>query len=238
MNDLGTIWVYLAQKPLLWLSLTVAVFWLAQQLYNRCGQWPLLNPVLLSMLALVSLLTLTHTPYDTYFDGAQFVHFLLGPTTVALAVPLYQYYGRLKRYWLPLLIALLVGSSTAVLSVWALSRLTGLSEVSLLSMLPKSITTPIAMGIAQEIGGLASLTAVLVILTGIVGAVTAPSLLKLVGIQDNAVKGFAIGLSSHGIGTARAIQIHTEMGAFAGLAMGLNGISTAILVPLCVSILL
>ncbi|ALG67725.1 LrgB family protein [Beggiatoa leptomitoformis] len=238
MNDLNTIWVYLAQTPLLWLSLTLSIYWLTQRIYHHYGQIPLLNPVLFSMLCLVILLQLTHTPYQTYFNGAQFVHFLLGPTTVALAIPLYQYYDRLKQHWFPLLLTLVIGSTTAILSVWALGFLTGLSQTSLLSMLPKSITTPIAMGIAQEIGGEPSLTAVLVILTGIVGAVTAPALLHIVRIEDNSVRGFAIGLASHGIGTARALQIHTEMGAFAGLAMGLNGISTAILVPLFVSVLL
>lgn len=232
MDDLWTLWAYLAKQPLLWLALTVSIFWLAQQVFFRSKQWPLLNPVLLSMLCLVGLLHLTETPYETYFDGAQFVHFLLGPTTVALAIPLYQYYDRLKRHWLPLLLALCIGSATGIVAAWAFAVLTGLSESSMLSMLPKSITTPIAMGISQEIGGLASLTAVIVILTGIVGAVTAPSILRWMNIQDKSVQGFAIGISSHGIGTARALQIHAETGAFSGLAMGLNGVSTSILVPL------
>ncbi len=237
MNSLNSIWVYLAQTPLLWLSITLIMYWLALQVYMGCKQWPLLNPVLLSMLALATLLKLTGTAYQTYFDGAQFVHFLLGPTTVALAIPLYQYSDRLKKYGWPLLLALFIGASVGIVSVWALARLTGLSDNIFLSMLPKSITTPIAMGISQEIGGLASLTAVLVILTGIVGGVTAPVMFKWLRIQDNSVQGFAMGLASHGIGTARALQINAEMGAFAGLAMGLNGMSTAVLIPLFISIL-
>lgn len=226
-----SIWVYLAQTPLLWLTATVLVYQLAVQLSRRLGAPPLLNPVLLAIVALVSLLLLTGTPYATYFAGAQFVHFLLGPATVALAIPLYQAERRLRQVLWPALAALVVGSATGISSAVLIGRALGLSDEALRSLAPKSITTPIAMGIAEAIGGLPSLTAVLVILTGMTGALLAWELLGLLRIHDRGVRGFAMGLASHGLGTARAFQLDAEAGAFAGLAMGLNGAMTALLVP-------
>jgi len=225
------IWVYLAASPLLWLTLTLLAYQGAYQLHKRCGGHPLANPVLLAVGALVGLLWVTDTPYRTYFDGAQFVHFLLGPATVALAIPLYAHLGRLKRMALPLLASLVIGSLTAALSAVAIGSLLGASKATLLSLAPKSVTTPIAMGIAERIGGLPSLTAVLVIVTGILGAIMARYIYRALHIEDDAVRGFAIGLASHGIGTARAFQESEQMGAFAALAMGLNGLMTALLLP-------
>jgi predicted murein hydrolase (TIGR00659 family) len=236
-ETLTEIWVYLAETPLLWLSVTLIIYQLSSLLYHRSSAFPLLNPVLVSVALLVVLLLATGTPYQTYFDGAQFVHFLLGPATVALAVPLYLYIGRLRQMVVPLVGALLVGSVMGILSAIWIGQLLGLSRETLLSLAPKSITTPIAMGVAEQAGGLPSLTAVFVILTGILGAMFAKEVLALVRVRDNSVCGFAIGLSSHGIGTARAFQIHEEAGAFSGLAMGLNGAATALLVPLLVRVL-
>lgn len=230
-GKLGHVWVYLAASPLLWLTLTLVVYQASLWLARRLSWHPLANPVLLSVVVLVAILRLTDTPYGQYFDGAQFVHFLLGPATVALAVPLYQHLARLKRMWLPLLAALLAGSATAALSAYAIARLAGGSREVALSLAPKSATMPIAMGIAEKIGGIPSLTAVFVVLTGILGAVLGPWLLDRLGCRDDAIKGFAIGLTSHGIGTARAFQISELAGAFSGLAMGLNGLLTALLVP-------
>ncbi len=236
-TTLFKIWVYLAQTPLLWLSLTLLVYVGASSMYEWTGRLPLFNPVLIAIALLVMLLLATKTSYQTYFDGAQFVHFLLGPATVALAIPLYQRYETLRRQLLPLLGALLVGSSVAVVSAMVLGRLFALPTPTLLSALPKSVTTPIAMAISEQLGGLPSLTAVLVILTGIFGAVTAPWWLDLLGIRDQTTRGFAIGVAAHGIGTARAFQMSEEAGAFAGLAMGLNGAVSAVLVPLLVHLL-
>jgi len=237
MTDLFQLWVYLAERPLLWLTVTVIAYWLAHRLFTLSGEFPLLNPVLVAVTALVGLLLGTGTRYETYFDGAQFVHFLLGPATVALAVPLYRQAHRLRRLWFPLTVALVAGSVTAVTSALAFGWLLGLSPEMLLSLLPKSVTTPIAMGISREIGGLPSLTAVLVILTGITGAVLGVPLLRAFGQRNAAAKGFAIGVAAHGIGTARAFQHSDEAGAFAGLGMGLNGALTALLVPLVVWLL-
>ncbi len=237
MNRIGDIWVYLAASPLLWLSMTLAVYLAGQWLFRRSGGRALFNPVALAILLLVSLLLLTGTPYATYFSGAQFIHFLLGPATVALAIPLYLHWERVRRLLLPILAGLLTGSLTAILSAMGVAWLLGGSPQTLLSLAPKSVTTPVAMGIAEKIGGLPSLTAVMVILTGVIGAVAAPALLKGLRIHDDAVKGFAIGVAAHGIGTARAFQISSLAGAFAGLAIGLNAMLTALLAPLIVALL-
>jgi len=231
---LTDIWVYLSTSPLLGLTVTLVAYHAAFWLYTKSKLNPLANPVAIAVALLVALLWLTRTPYATYFEGAQFVHFLLGPATVALAVPLYANLERLRKNLLPLSGALLAGSLVAVASAVGIGWLLGASRESLLSLAPKSVTTPIAMGIAEKLGGLPSLTAVLVVATGILGAVLARGTLNLLRIQDHAVRGFAVGVAAHGIGTARAFQVSETMGAFAGLAMGLNGLLTAFLFPLLV----
>lgn len=228
---LGEIWVYLSTTPLLGLTLTLIAYQLAYTLSRRANHHPLLNPVLLAVAMLVTLLTLTNTDYQTYFDGAQFVHFLLGPATVALAIPLYAQWNRLRSMLGPLLLTLVVGSLTAALSATGIAALLGASRESMMSLAPKSVTTPIAMGVAERIGGLPSLTAVLVISTGILGAVSARYIYRVLSIENHAVRGFAIGLASHGIGTARAFQVSEQAGAFAALAMGLNALLTAAMLP-------
>ncbi|MBE2294940.1 MAG: LrgB family protein [Phycisphaerales bacterium] len=231
------IWVYLAASPLLWLTLTLVIYLAAQWLFRRSGGWALLNPVALAITVLVTLLLLTDTPYPTYFTGTQFIHFLLGPATVALAIPLYLHWEQVRQLLLPIIVGLLTGSLTAILSAIGIAWLLGGSPRILLSLAPKSVTTPVAMGIAEKIGGLPSLTAVLVILTGILGAIAAPALLSWLRIQNEATKGLAIGVAAHGIGTARAFQISALAGAFSGLAIGLNALLTALLVPLIVHLL-
>lgn len=228
------IWVYLSQTPLMWLTLTLVVYQGAYWLYRRTNMMPLFNPVLLAIVGLVGILWMTETSYTTYFEGAQFVHFLLGPATVALAIPLYLYVQKVREMAWAIGIGLLVGSVVAIVSAVWIGRALGVSDVILLSLAPKSVTTPIAMGISEKIGGLPSLTAVLVIMTGILGAVMGRGFLRLIGIKDLSVLGFAIGLSSHGIGTARAFQMDDEAGAFSGLAMGLNAVVTALLVPILI----
>jgi predicted murein hydrolase (TIGR00659 family) len=236
-QGLTEIWVYLTASPLGGLTVTLLAYLAGNTLYEKSGQNPLLNPVAIAIALLVGLLWLTGTSYDVYFDGAQFVHFLLGPATVALAVPLAIHAGRVRRLLLPILLALFTGSLTGILSAMILTKLFGGSAQTILSMAPKSVTTPVAMGIAEKIGGLPSLTAVLVIMTGIVGATTATSLFRLLRIREDSVRGFAIGVASHGIGTARAFQVSELAGAFAGLAMGFNALLTALLAPVVVKLL-
>jgi len=231
IGEFSDIWVYLRTGPLLWLTVTLAAYVLAQWIYERAGLNPLLNPVAIAVVLLVAVLTLTGTEYQTYFEGAQFVHFLLGPATIALAVPLYSHFGKVRTVILPMLVALLAGAVTAVVSAVGVAALLGASFETLASLAPKSVTTPIAMGISEQIGGLPSLTAVLVILTGILGAMLATPILNLLGIHDWKARGFATGVAAHGIGTARAFHVSEVAGTFAGIAMGLNGLVTAFLVP-------
>ena len=233
MNErMFSLWVYLSETPLLWLAATIGIFVVAQRISRWLGGSALLNPVLLAVVALVAILQLTRTPYETYFEGAQFVHFLLGPATVALAIPLYLASNKLRQVLFPALIALVVGSATGIASAVLVAQALGLSPLTTLSLAPKSITSPIAMGISAQIGGLPSLTAVLVISTGMIGALLGNEVLSRLRITDESTRGFALGLAAHGLGTARALQISPEMGAFAGLAMGLNGAMTALLTPL------
>lgn len=231
-GELRDIWVYLAASPLLHLFVTLVAYLGGQKLYQRLGMHPLVNPVLIAVLVLVGLLTVTGTPYERYFEGAQFVHFLLGPATVALALPLYRQIERVKKSLLPILLSVIFGSALATFSAVAIAWALGVSEATLISIAPKSVTTPIAMGISEKLGGLPSLTAVFVILTGILGAMIGPLLLNLMKLKDWAARGFAIGVAAHGIGTARAMQVSELAGAFSGLAMGLNALATAILLPL------
>ena len=169
--QLTELWVYLSASPLLGLTITLLAYQVAFWLYQRSGCHPLANPVLIAVTMLVGLLLLTGTRYETYFAGAQFVHFLLGPATVALAIPLYHQFKRVKAMFWPILAGLLAGSLTAMVSAVMIAKLFGASVPTQLSLAPKSVTTPIAMGIAEKIGGIPSLTAVLVIVTGILGAV-------------------------------------------------------------------
>jgi len=230
-TTLGEIWVYLAATPLLGLTLTLLAYAVAHRLFLACGSHPLANPVAVAIALIGSLLWLTGMPYTTYFEGAQFVHFLLGPATVAMAVALHAQWPLLRRLWWPLLAGLAVGALAAALSAVLLGWALGASPQSLASLAPKSVTTPVAMGIAESLGGLPSLTAVLVVSTGIWGAVTARGLFHWLGWHDPVVRGFALGVAAHGIGTARAFQVDPTMGAFAGLAMGLAALFNAIALP-------
>lgn len=234
---LTDIWVYLAASPLLGLTATLLAYQFAYAIYARCRFNPLANPVAISVAILVAILVITKTPYQTYFDGAQFVHFLLGPATVALAIPLYQQMAKLRRNWFAFLAGALLGGASAIATAIGVAWALGASPVTVLSIAPKAVTTPIAMGIAEKIGGLPSLTAVLVMFTGILGATIARTVFNLMKIDDHSVRGFALGVSAHGIGTARAFQVSEEMGAFSGLAMGVSGVLTAVLLPLALKLL-
>lgn len=236
-TGLTHIWVYLEASPLLGLTLTMLAYVGADWLWRRLGQPALLHPVLVAIVALVTILRLTNTPYDTYFAGAQFVHFLLGPATVALAVPLYRNIALVRKSAFAIGIAIVAGSLTSVVSGIAIARYLGATDAVTRSLAPKSVTAPIAMGISEHIGGIPTLTAALVIITGITGAILAPFIFGR-GKPDWAARGLAIGMASHGIGTARALSLDTTAGAFASLALGLNAIASSLLVPLVASVLL
>ncbi len=236
-STLAALWVYLHTQPLLWLTATLAAYAAGVVLHERAGRVPAVNAVAIAVALLVAVLLATGTSYATYFSGAQFVHFLLGPATVALAVPLFRNRQLVGRAWLPIGAALVAGSITAAGSAMAIAWALGASRQSVLSLAPKSVTTPIAMGVSERIGGSPSLTAVLVICTGIVGAIVATPLLNAIGARDWRARGFAVGLAAHGLGTARAFQVDELAGTFAGVAVGLNGIATAVIVPLLVRLL-
>jgi predicted murein hydrolase (TIGR00659 family) len=233
----GGIWVYLAASPLLWLTLTVLAYLAAYWLYRRSNFNPFVNPVLVAVAFISAVLLATRTPYPTYFEGAKFIHFLIGPATVALAIPLFGQMERLKTLWLPLTIALIVGSATAILSGLGIAWAMGASHDVALSLAPKSATMPIAMGVSEKIGGVPALAAVAVAITGISGAIMARGLLNALRVQDDAARGFTTGLVAHAIGTARALTRSETAGAFAALAMGLNGVATAILAPLLLKVM-
>ena len=230
--ELDALWVYLSGSPLVALTLTLVCYLLARELFDRCGRFALLNPVLVSVIVLVSVLHLADIPYARYFDGAQFVHFLLGPATVALALPLYRELPVLRRHWLPIGAALCVGLVVTLASTLLIARLTGLDEIMKRSIAAKSVTAPVAMGISERLGGVPSLTAVFAILTGVFGAVVAVPLLNRLKVHDDAARGLAIGLVAHGIGTARAFDISERAGAYAGLAMALSAMVSAVALPL------
>ncbi len=232
MTGVADIWTYLSQGPLLWLTATLGAYAVGDALFRTSGRKPWVNSVLIAVVLLGAVLVGTGTPYATYFEGAQFVHFLLGPATVSLALPLWEARAHVRRAVLPLAAALVVGSVVAILSTLLIARAFGLQGEVFASLAAKSTTAPVAIGIAQAVGGSATLTAVLVILTGITGAVVATPLLNAMGLTDWRARGFAVGVAAHGIGTARALQVHPVAGAFAGLGMGLNAVLTAFLAPL------
>jgi predicted murein hydrolase (TIGR00659 family) len=180
----------------------------------------------------------TKTDYQTYFAGAQFVQFLLGLATVALAVPLYRQLNILKKSFLIIIFSIGIGAVISAVSAFCLARWLGASQNTLLSILAKSVTAPISMGITEQIGGTPSLTAVFTLLTGVTGAMIAPYILNFLKIDNMAIRGVAIGTSSHGIGTARALQINETAGAFSGLAIVITGLISALLLPLIIKILL
>jgi len=237
MHDFVELWVYLSATPLYGLTATLVAYVIAHGVYSRLGQPPWANPVLWTVVALALLLGATGMPYPTYFSGAQFIHFLLGPAVVALAWPMWQRRTELRaRVW-PLLLAALAGGTAAAGSAVAIGWAFDLPAELLASLAPKSVTAPVAMGIAAQLGGIPALAAVFAVLTGLVGAVSAKYLLDALRITSPEIRGFALGTASHGVGAARAMQVHPAAGAYAALALGLQVLLAALLMPLAVMLL-
>lgn len=227
-------WVYFSARPLFWIVVTLAAFLLASALNRKAGGTALLHPVLVAMAMIIALLVASDTDYTTYFEGAQFIHFLLGPATVALAVPLFDHRARIRRLLIPVLAVCASGSLVAVVTTLLIGQLSGATDALLLSMAPKSVTSPIAIGIAEQIGGLPSLSAGLSLMTGVIGCLLAPLVFKGLRIRSDTASGFALGLAAHGFGTAYALQRSSLAGAFAGLAMGVTGVFSSLAIPLVV----
>ena len=220
-----------AGEAAFWFAVTVAAYAAAMWIARKANAHPLANPVLVASAPVIALMLVTGTRYEAYAQGGQWLLLLLGPATVALAVPLYRNWPGVRAAAMPLLAALAAGSVTAAGVALAVAWAMGASPATLLSLAPKSVTTPIAMGIATATGGLASLSAAIVIVTGIVGAVVGPWVLVRLGMRDPRAHGVALGTAAHGIGTARAFQEGQQTGTFSGVAMGVNGIATAVLLP-------
>ena len=240
MNEaakLYEVWVYLQAEPLFWLTLTIGAYLLADRIYNATGLFPLLNPVALSIIFVSACLIAFEVEYERYFEGAKFIHFLLGPTTVALSVPIYLNWATVLKTRRTILISVSLGSLFAIGITFTLANLLQLDPITIRSLLPRNVTAPIAMGISELIGGVPSLTAIITIVTGILGAALGSFVLDLFKIRNMAARGFAFGLASHGIGTARAMSKDSQAGVFAAVAMGLSGIITAAIIPFAFTIL-
>ena len=232
MADFVQLWVYLSATPLFGLTATLLTYVAVQAAYERVNRAPWANPVLWSVLVLGSLLLATHTPYPTYFAGAQFVHVLLGPAVVALAWPLWLRRAEMRQRGVALTVAVLAGGLAAAASAVAMGWALGLPDDVLRSLAPKSVTAPVAMGIAERVGGVPALAAVFAVITGLVGALSGKYLFNLLKIDSWAVRGFALGTASHGIGAARALQVHPDAGAYAGIALGMQAVLSSVLMPM------
>jgi predicted murein hydrolase (TIGR00659 family) len=237
MNSVETlykIWVYLQTEPLFWLTVTIGAFLTGDYLYKKSKINPLVNPVAISILIVSGILIIFDIDYERYFNGAQFIHFLLGPATVALAIPIYNQIKLIQKEAISISITLVTGSLFAVFITYYLAKSFGLDEKLILSMLPRSVTAPIAMGISELINGLPSLTAIITIATGIIGASLSTFVLDFMKVKDMTARGFAIGLTSHGIGTARAMSRNKTAGIFSALALALSGVAASIIIPLVI----
>lgn len=230
-------WQAVIHHPLFGVAITLAAFQLSYAAYDKT-RWVFLQPVLLSMLLVIGMLLACGLGYEEYRGSAQLLTVMLGPATVALAVPLYLNLRRIRELFGPIMITLLLGGITATALGMALAWGFGADRMILMTLAPKSVTSPIAMLVAEQIGGIVALAAVFVMITGILGAIFGPELLRRFGVHHPAARGMALGLTSHAVGTAQALQESDECGAFAALAMSLMGLLTAVLLPLAVSLLL
>jgi predicted murein hydrolase (TIGR00659 family) len=230
--QIAEIWVYLSGSPLFALILTLTAYQIGSFLYQKTDKYPLANPVAIAVILVAVVLYLVDMPYQKYFEGAQFVHFLLGTATVSLAVPIYRGIAVLKTRLIPLMIALLCGGIVSIVSAVSIATLMGADSAIVGAFYPKSVTAPIAMGVAERLGVSPTLTAVFAVVTGILGAMLGSGILNLLGMKAWWQRGFAMGVAAHGIGTSRAFAVHPEAGTYASLAMGLHGIAGALLIPL------
>lgn len=220
---------FLENKYLL-LALTFGAFALFKELQRRTG-WVLLNPILLTIASLILFLKLTGISYETYQEGGQLIEFWLKPAVVALGVPLYLQLEMIKKQLLPILLSQLVGCLVGIVSVVLVAKLLGATPDVICSLAPKSVTTPIAMEVSNTTGGIPSLTAAVVVLVGLFGAVFGFKILTLGRVKSPIAQGLSMGTASHAIGTSASMEISRKYGAYASLGLTLNGILTALLTP-------
>lgn len=226
---------YIQTTPLTWLIVTLSSFKLGIIIYNKSNKNTLLQPIIVAYIIILALVYITNTSYEEYFKGVEIIHFFLGAATVALALPLYKNLVYIKSLFFPIFITLFIGSFSTVIITITILWLFDANILTILSMTTKSITAPIAIITSKEIGAIPSLAIGFVIITGIIGAVFGTTIFKIINIKNDTSQGFALGLISHGIGTAKAVEISEKAAAFSALAMGLNGIFTAILLPIILS---
>lgn len=228
---------YITNTPLIWLILTLSSFKFGIIVYEKFNKNTLLQPIIVSYAIIMTTLFITGVSYEEYFKGVEIIHFFLGPATVALALPLFNNLKHIKTLFFPIVITLIVAGSFSILIAILLLWVFDAQLATILSMTTKSITAPIAIITSEQIGAIPSLAVGFVIITGILGALLGTLLFKLLNIKHDTSKGFALGVVSHGIGTARAIEISQKAAAFSALAMGLSGILTAVFLPLVIQFL-
>ena len=228
-------WMSVIHHPLFGIAITLGAYQLAMAAYEKT-RWLFLQPVLVSMLVVIAILLGCGLDYVEYRNSTEILGVLLGPATVALAVPLYLNLRRIRQLLWPTLTTLVIGGVFATGLCVVLGILFNADHMILMTMAPKSVTSPIAMLVAQQIGGVAALAAVFVLITGVFGAIFGPGLLSLAGVTHHAARGMALGLTAHAVGTSVALQEGEEAGAFAALAMSLMGVATALFLPLAVSL--
>ena len=231
-HSIVEIWVYLSGSPLFALFITLAAYQIGLWVYKSTKQNPLANPVAIAIILVATVIQSIDMPYSSYFEGAQFIHFLLGSATVSLAIPIYRGLSSLKGRSIPLIFSLIAGGLVSIFSAVNIASLLGAGSNITGAMYPKSVTAPIAMGIAERIGVSPTLTAIFAVATGILGAILAPFVLNALDMKEWWQRGFAIGIGAHGIGTSRAFSIHPEAGTYASLAMGMNGVISAVAIPI------
>ena len=216
---------------LFWPLATIGLYYLSKMLYRRRPSlW--LSPLVAAPAILIVLALALHANYQDYMHDSRWLLALLGPATVAFAVPIYEQRGLIKRYWPVLLFGVTIGSTTAMISAWGFASLLGLDESLRLSLIPRSISTPFAMVVSNDIGGLPNLTAVFVVITGLLGAVVGQTLLRLLPLRSSMARGALYGMGAHGIGVAKAHEIGQEEGSIAGLVMVLVGLTNVLAAPL------
>lgn len=216
--------------PFFWLALSVLAYEVGLWINRRLAH-PLANPLLIATALLCVLLIGSHTSVATYNAGGMFISMCLTPATVALAVPIFRELRTLRKNLLPILLGALVGSVASMGSVVVLSRLVGLDRTMIVSLLPKSVTTPIGVAVSTSLGGIPAVTAIAIIITGLFGAIVLPAFLSKLGVAHPVTTGLAIGTASHAVGTSRAIELGKTEGAMSGLAIGISGFLTALIAP-------
>ena len=223
-------------NPIILLAITFGIYYVARQIQKWTG-WVVLNPILITIAALIALLQLTGISYETYEQGGQYIDFWLKPAIVALGVPLYQNLGQIRRQLLPILMSQLVGCLVGIVSVTLIASALGASHEVIVSLAPKSVTTPIAMEVCKTSGGIPSLTAAIVVIVGLFGAIFGFKILEVWHVHNPFSQGISMGTAAHAVGTSRAMEKGEIYGAYSSLGLILNGVLTALLTPFVLKLL-